>query len=425
MSNDPPTLKRTLHMPGALLLGLGAVVGTGAYVTLGLAVELAGSAALMALGLAAAVAFCNGQSSAWLAARHPISGGTYVYAGRELHPWVGFLAGWLFLAAKSASAATAALGIATYLLSLTGVDPSWRVPLALGGVAVIGLLAARSLSLSVTATAVMIAISVGLLVRFSVVVMVQVTTTSYAPTVPQAPVDPVGAREILYAAALIFVAFTGYGRVATLGEEVVDPARTIPRAVGATVFVSGGLYLLVMSALVLARDRLGTAALPETLAGVAHALGQPTLGQGLVIGATVAMLGVLLNLVLGLSRVLLAMARAGDMPMPLARIHTERSVPVAAVMTAAIGVGVLVLVGDIRLTWSFSALTVLLYYGVTNLAALSSLRTTRGVLRWVSAMGLLGCLALAFFIPADIWILGGAVLVVGVGWRGLMRLAQR
>ena len=124
------SLQRELGVFGATMMGLGSIIGTGVFVSLGIAAGIAGAGVVIAVVLAAAVATCNALSSAQLAANHPVSGGTYEYGYRWLSPWLGFSAGWMFLCAKTASAATAALGFAGYLLNMAGQDARWLVPIA-------------------------------------------------------------------------------------------------------------------------------------------------------------------------------------------------------------------------------------------------------------------------------------------------------
>jgi APA family basic amino acid/polyamine antiporter len=240
-----------------------------------------------------------------------------------------------------------------------------------------------------------------------------------------------GTRDVpalLEATALMFVAYTGYGRIATLGEEVRQPARSIPRAIVVTLVVSSLLYLGVGLVAVGTTGAPGLAALTaETAApleGAARTFAGPGLSRLLAIGAVTAMLGVLLNLLLGLSRVLLAMARRGDAPASLARIDPATASPRAAVLAVGAVIGAITLVGDVRVTWSFSAFTVLLYYAITNLAALRMPADARRFPRWVPAAGLVGCLGLAFWVEARIWVMGLTLIAVGlVGRAALRRLA--
>jgi APA family basic amino acid/polyamine antiporter len=194
-----------------------------------------------------------------------------------------------------------------------------------------------------------------------------------------------------------------------MGEEVHRPARTIPRAVIVTLVVATALYALV---------EIGGRAIDGPRWGLrigagmtpADLVAQP-FATVVTIGAVTAMLGVLVNLVLGLSRVWLAMGRRLDMPEALARLD-RRSVPVVAIITAAAPIAVIALIGDISLAWTFSAFTVLLYYGITNLAAL---RLDRG--RWTAWVGLLSCLFLSFFVPVGVWMTGAGLIAVGLIWK--------
>ncbi len=389
---EQPRLRRVVRLPGAVFLGLGSIVGTGAFVSIGIAAGVTGPSVLIAIGLAALLATFNGLSSAQLAAAHPVSGGTYEYGYRYLGPTLGFTAGWMFMSAKSASAATAALGLAGYLLDALGYGgAAQRVVLGLIAVLVVTGLVWHGTSRSNRANAVIVGITL--------------------------------ATE---ATALMFVAYTGYGRIATLGEEVHDPERTIPSAIIVTLVVSALLYLSVGAVAV---GSVGAARLAELTSSTAAPLeeaartfGGPVLAKVLAAGAITAMLGVLLNLVLGLSRVLLAMSRRRDVPPGLAAIDERRSSPTAAVATVGLIVGGLVLIGDVKTTWSFSAFTVLVYYALTNLAAL---RLPDGVRRfpgWVSWAGLAGCLGLAFWVERRIWLVGLGVIAVGLVWQRAMRL---
>lgn len=420
-----PLLSRVVRLPGAVLLGLGSIVGTGAFVSIGIAAGVAGSSVVIAIFLAGLLATCNGLSSAQLAADHPVSGGTYEYGYRYLNPTLGFTAGWMFMAAKSASAATAALGLAGYLLDavgLAGLTP--RIAFGVGAVIAVTALVWRGTRSSNRANAVIVSVTLATLALF---VVTGIPAASEGAAVNLRGVLPGrdGYRALLEATALMFVAYTGYGRIATLGEEVRDPRRTIPRAIVVTLIVSALLYVSVG---VVAVGSVGAEALADMTARTAAPLEEaasliagPVVAKALALGAITAMLSVLLNLVLGLSRVLLAMARRGDVPTRLATVDESRSSPTAAVVTVGVIIGALVLVGDVKTTWSFSAFTVLVYYALTNLAALRLPPEARRFPRWISLAGLIGCLGLAFWVEAWIWAVGLALIGVGFVWRRVVR----
>ncbi|MEX0994750.1 MAG: APC family permease, partial [Balneolaceae bacterium] len=252
-----------------------------------------------------------------------------------------------------------------------------------------------------------------------------VTTGLFVNGLPSRPVmDAVtgtSVSSIFYATALMFVAYTGYGRIATLGEEVSNPRQTIPRAIILAMVIIVILYLAVS---LTALQIMGAEAFGQTVEGevaplmvAAQTLSVPLIGPIVTIAAVTAMLGVLLNLILGLSRVMLGMARRRDLPAGLASINPENQSPVAAVWMTGLIIGLLVLSGDVVFTWSFSAFTVLIYYALTNLSALMMPAELRLYPRWIPASGLAGCLFIAFWIDPAIWLGGLGLLVLGLIWH--------
>jgi basic amino acid/polyamine antiporter, APA family len=424
-------------------MGLGSIVGTGLFVSLGIAAGVAGSGILVALVLAALLALCNGLSSAQLAAAHPVSGGTYAYGYRFLTPAFGFAAGTMFLLAKSASAATAALGFAGYLLDAGGLDAGRgpRVVVAAAGVIALTLLVARGIRRSNQANMAVVGVTLAVFVGFLGAGLVRGiawaggvdgpggmgnTLLAAAETLGRWMGDGVtasGGDGLLHATALLFVAYTGYGRIATLGEEVRDPARTIPRAIWLTLGTVALLYFGVAAVALLTLGADGFArATTETAAplqAVARELAVPGLAPAVALAAVTAMLGVLLNLVLGLSRVALAMGRQGDLPARVGAVHTPSGSPRTAVWLTGGVILLLVLVGDVGTTWTFSAFTVLIYYGITNLAALRLPDASRRYPRGVPVVGLAGCLLLAFHVPPVMWAAGLGMLALAFGVRAL------
>lgn len=394
-------LQRTTGLAGAVILGLGSIIGTGAFVSIALSAELAGSYLLWAIALAALVAACNGLSSAQLAAIHPVSGGTYEYGYQFLNHDLGFIAGWLFVLAKSASAAAASLAIGAALQLWLG-GPFWLVSVYAAAVIIVfTLLVVGGVRRSNRVNTLLVALAVAALLLFVVYAGSEPVVDTITVTAAPALID------VLAAAALMFVAYTGYGRVATMGEEVQQPRRTIPRAIIATVVVVTLLYLAVGWALL----QLPAPAVKQ--AGLAAWMQAGLWQQLVMIGAVIAMAGVVLNLILGVSRVVLAMARRHDAPAALARLNADRSSAPAAVWATAAVMVLLIAAGDLKLAWSFSAFTVLVYYSITNLAALQVPAEQRFVPRWVSVLGLVSCLSLAVFVDINVLCFGSAIVLVG------------
>ncbi|NET38103.1 MAG: amino acid permease [Cyanothece sp. SIO1E1] len=432
-------LKQELGVGDAILLGLGSMIGTGVFVSIGIAAGVAGPSVILAITIAGLLATCNGLNSAQLAANHAVSGGTYEYGYKYLKPWLGFIAGWMFLLAKTASAATAALGFAGYLLNALGrTGQGLLIPLALvavatfSGIILAGVRRSQTANLvivSITLLALAIFVLVGLPVAF---LRGAETLVPFFGTAEESSLSPLAA--LLQASALMFVAYTGYGRIATMGEEVKRPRTTIPQAIIATMGITLLIYVVVAIAAI---GALGAPSLVRAtwqqaapLEIAARSFDIPGIAPLVGIGAITAMLGVLLNLILGLSRVLLAMARRRDMPSKLARLNRTRTTPTLAVATAGGAIAMLIFLGDVRTTWSFSAFTVLVYYALTNLAALRLSETERLYPKWLAWVGLIACLFLSLWVERRILIVGIVLIVIGLIWHAIAqglgaRLARR
>lgn len=436
MSEAPGQLKRQIGVFHAVLLGLGSILGTGVFVSIGIAAGIAGPAVLVAIVLAGLLALCNGLSSAQLAAAHPVAGGTYEYGYKFLHPKLGFTAGWMFLLAKSASAATAAFAVGSFILRTVTTNQASNMKVIAAALVVLAIITVIVLGgIRRSATANTFIVSVTLLGLFAFVV---------GSSASLAKGDVLGLSElknleiqfnwsywegVVLATPLMFVAYTGYGRIATLGEEVNHPRRTIPIAILVTLGVSVCLYVGVgLFVAALAGHRFvipnggGMAYYvnPSSIDGVAAVLMLPTwLVYFVGIAGMTAMLGVLLNLILGLSRVALAMGRRRDFPEVIGRVNIEGTTPIAAVILVAVIIGLLTCLGSVKATWSFAAFTVLIYYGITNLAALNLPIEHRLYPRFFAWAGLGGCLFLAWWVEPIYWIVGSGLIVVGLVWHSL------
>ncbi|SCE81603.1 amino acid/polyamine/organocation transporter, APC superfamily [Micromonospora haikouensis] len=408
-------LARRLGVPDAVVIGLGSMLGAGVFVVFAPAAASAGGAGLLvALALAGFVAFCNATSSARLAARYPESGGTYVYGRERLGPFAGFVAGWGFVVGKTASCAAMALTIGAYLW------PGRARFVAVAAVAAVTAVNLRGIGKTATATKALVGVVLAVLALVAGAGLLGGGFDAGRIAGPGASSSP-GTHGVLAAAGLLFFAFAGYARIATLGEEVRDPERTIPRAVPLALGVVLAIYLVlaVVALGVLGAGRLAASAAP--LADVVTAAGLPGLAWVVRAGATVAVTGVLLSLVAGVGRTLLAMARRRDVPHGLAAVHPVRRVPHRAELAVAAVVTVVVLVGDVRGAIGFSSCTVLVYYAITNASALTLGRDPgrRLPVRLLAVLGLVGCVALAVSLPLASVLAGFGVLALGAAWYAL------
>ncbi|WP_228897909.1 APC family permease [Streptomyces sp. DH1] len=412
----PDRLRRRLGVGDAVTIGLGSMIGAGIFAALAPAARAAGSGLLLGLAVAAVVAYCNATSSARLAARYPASGGTYVYGRERLGDFWGHLAGWAFVVGKTASCAAMALTVGAY------VWPGQAHAVAVA--AVVALTAVNYAGVQKSAW----------LTRVIVTVVLAVLAAVVVAALGSGAADParwdIGGDAttggVLEAAGLLFFAFAGYARIATLGEEVRDPARTIPRAIPLALGITLAVYAAVALAVLAVLGPRGLAESAAPLSDAVRAAGADGLSPVVRAGAAVAALGSLLALILGVSRTTLAMARDRHLPHALAAVHPRFEVPHRAELLVGAVVAVLAATADLRGAIGFSSFAVLVYYAVANASAWT-LRPEEGrPPRLVPVVGLAGCLLLAFTLPVASVLSGAAVLAVGVLAYGVRRrLASR
>jgi basic amino acid/polyamine antiporter, APA family len=403
---QPPPLARRLGTADAVVVGLGSMVGAGVFAVFGPAAQSAGTGLLVGLGIAAVVAYCNAAASAQLAAQYPTSGGTYVYGRERLGDWWGFLAGWGFVVGKTASCAAMALTFAAYV-----APADWTRPVAV--LVVVALAAVNYRGVTRTATVMRWTVA---FVLASLALTVAASLAGGAADLGrlQAPIGPNGWYGVLQSAGLLFFAFAGYARIATLGEEVRDPQRTIPRAILIALGVAVLVYAVVGVAVLAA---LGPGAVSATVTPLTVAVSAGDWAWAtpwVQAGAAVAALGALLALLAGVGRTTLAMARHHDLPGWLAAVHPRFRVPHRAELALAAVVCVLVLSFDLRPVIVFSSFGVLLYYLVANLSAWTQDVEHRRFPRPLQVLGTMGCLGLALTLPPASVAAGMAVLLVGV-----------
>ncbi|KRE21185.1 APC family permease [Agromyces sp. Soil535] len=418
-------LARRLGLRDAVAIGLAAMIGAGVFAVWAPAAQAAGAWLLAGLAIAAFVAFANAGSTAQLAARYPEAGGAYRYGRERLGAWPGFLAGWGFVIGKTASCAAMAITASAYL-----VPAAWQRPVAVG--AVVALVGVNVLGVTRTARVASVIVSAVIAVLLVVVAAGIAALAGPGPAsaglgttdaAGAAPVD--GPYGVLQAGALVFFAFAGYARIATLGEEVKDPARTIPRAIAISFGIVVLLYAAVGTAALgaLGPDRLAASTAP--LVDVVGVAGWSWAEPVVRIAGGVAALGSLLALIAGVGRTSLAMARDGELPRALTRVHPRFGVPHVAELTVGVAIVALVLVADLRGAIGFSSFGVLLYYLVANASALTQQRAERLVPRWLSWAGAIGCVVLVATLPPVSIVAGVAVLAAGVIVRAVRVALQR
>ncbi|MBB1510101.1 APC family permease [Tessaracoccus sp. MC1756] len=407
-------LSRSLGLWDAIAIGVASMVGAGVFVVWSPAAAAAGDLLLVSLVIASVVAWANATSSAQLAAQYPAAGGTYVYGRERLGEWPGYLAGWSFVIGKTASVAAMALAFAAYL-----VPQGWEKPVAVG--AVWALIVVNLLGVSRTAQVAKVLASLALIGIFTALGVSWFGGRGTA-TFGWADIDG-SLYGVLQAAGLLFFAFAGYARIATMGEEVRDPRRTIGRAIITALIIVLLLYAVVAVSLLtwVGPEALAASSAPLTLLTTAY----PVASGILTGGAVAAIAGALLGLLAGIGRTFLAMSREGDLPRYFDHTHPRTKVPHRIELLLGVAVTAVVLVADLRGAIGFSSFGVLLYYFVANVSAYTQDAEHRRYRRRWQIVGALLCLVLVATLPQPSVLGGLVVLVVGVLWRLLRPRALR
>ncbi len=405
-----PRLARRLGTFDALIIGLGSMLGAGVFAAFSPAASVAGAGLLIGLAVAALVAYCNATASAQLAAQYPTSGGTYIYGRERLGPWWGFLAGWGFVIGKIASCAAMALTFAAYV-----APEGWQRPVAIAAVIILATVNYHG----ITRTAALTKIIVAVVLATLALVVTASLSGSNTTGVQSWDLLAGGWYGTLQSAGLLFFAFAGYARIATMGEEVRDPERIIPRAILTALTITVSIYLVIGSSILVVLGPAGVAASPAPLAAAVDAAGWVWASLPVRLGAAAAALGALLALIAGVGRTTLAMARHDDLPRWLAAVHERHRVPHHAEVTVAGLACVLILLADLPSAIGFSSFGVLLYYLIANVAAYTQSPERRRFPRILQLIGIVGCVTLALTLPLRAVLGGTLVFAVGIVYRAI------
>lgn len=411
--SEKKVLKRVLGLHDAVGVGLGAIIGAGIFVVTGVAAGVAGASYLVGLLIAGVVASFNGLSSAQLAAVYPQSGGTYEYGYRVLTPWLGFSAGWMFILSKLSAAGIVAIGFGSYFYQLipffTPIQYSVGAVVLLTIANLWGIQKAGIINMSI------VLVTLLALLYFVFSGVGSVNSQNFEPFAP------FGMMGIAESAAILFFAFTGYARIATLAEEVIEPKKTIPRAVIITILTAIVLYAAVslVAVGVIGAENMAQSTSPLQFAALS--MKTPAIGTVITLGASTAMLGVLLSQILGISRMLLAMGRRNDLPSFLNSIHNKTHVPHKGIVITGVIILLITLLGSFEFVVRAATFTILLYYSITNMAALKQPLGEQLYGKYIPVLGLLGCLAMSVSLPFTVIVSGLVLLLVGFVVRFLVK----
>jgi APA family basic amino acid/polyamine antiporter len=402
------TLRPQLSMFDAVSTGLAAILGAGIFAVIAPAASIAGPGLLISLIIAAFVAFCNALSSAQLAAVFPRSGGTYEFGRHMLGSWWAFSAGWMFLTANTVGPGVIALAFGSYFHAVWSVVPARTA--AVVAALVMTLLNATGIRRSVRVTDIVVVLSILSLLAVIVIGLPGAQMTNLTPFAPS------GVGGILRATGLLFFAYTGYSRIATLVEEVQNPKRTIPRA---TVLALGTSTVLYLSVATTALAVLGSARLSQSMSPLEATLAAVGSGVGVVIVAAGALLTTFnegLSDLLGVSRVAFAMGREADLPQRLARLGSGQN-PWRSVLLVGVIAMLVAAFAPFGVAVAVSSFGTLLYYTITNVSTLRLPRHQQTFPRGLAVAGLIGCLGLAFALAPQEIAIGLVILLAGIIYR--------
>lgn len=418
--NIPPSsnrLKRQLGLRDAVAIGLGAVIGAGIFVVSGVAAGVAGPAMLISLFIAGMAASFNGLSSAQLAARFPNAGGTYEYGYEMIHPLAGFSAGWMFLISKLSAGGVVGLGFGSYMQRFfPALDIRWTATVALALLIAANLFGIKKAGI---VNRVIVTITVVSLLYFIISGFLVFDADNLQPFAP------FGIRGIAEVSGLLFFAFTGYARIATLGEEVIEPQKTIPRAIVITLISSVILYSLVSLVALGAIGADGMSASNTPLFSSAEVMTTPWVLTIIMAAGTTAMLGVLLSQIFATSRMFFAMARRRDLPVPLSKITEHNKIPVNSILLSGLIILLMIWMGELAFITRTASFTILIYYSIANLSALRLKKEQRFLPLWTSWAGLILCILMAFSLPLASILAGLVLLVAGHIVRFLINVLNK
>lgn len=393
-----------LGLIDAVAIGLGAIIGGGIFIVTGIVAGLAGPALILSIILATAISLFTALSFFALTQWRPAEGSVYVYARTILSPFAGFLSGWMWIASNVFAGAAVALGVAHYLQSLTpGVNPK--------GIAALLCLAFTFLNLagvkhSARVNNVLVGAKVVVLLLFVAVGAFHFKPAHFTPFVTTA-------TGVFRGAFFIFFAFAGFARVATVAEEVKDARKTVPRSIILSLLLSALIYIAVSTVALGLVDSGTLAGSKSPLAEAIRVVGRPALVYVVSLGGMLAMASVLLTSILGVSRMIFAMARDGDLPVFLSRLRPKSQTPHFPILLAGAGSALVALFFDVTKAVAVGTFATLFNYSLANASALKLAVEREVSSRIVPLVGLLLCLFLLLFVQAGSLVAGLAFLLPG------------
>jgi APA family basic amino acid/polyamine antiporter len=403
--NTKATLHRGIGLFDATAIGLGAIIGGGIFVVTGIAAGLAGPALIVSMVISAAIASFTAFSFSKLSMSLPKEGGVYGFAYEYISPFAGFTAGWMWIFSNVFVGAAVSLGFASYFLALF---PSLSIKaVAIAVCLLFTILNIIGIRQSAMLNSILVSTKVLILLFFMAFGLFYINGSNFVPFAPNGPFG------ILQGSALIFFAYAGFARITILAEEVKGANRTIPRSIFLALGISTVIYLLTSFVAVGLTGYVNLSASGSPLAEAIGVTGNRLAVSLISVGAIMATASVLLTTILGVSRVMFAMARNEDVPKFLCNIHSKFKTPYYAVAVTGSLMILAIIFTDFARIVAVSSFAVLLYYALANLAAIR-LGRRKNHFSIISLVGLLSCLGLLAFLTVDSWVIGTTGVAIGV-----------
>jgi APA family basic amino acid/polyamine antiporter len=404
-------LKKTLNLFDATAIGIGAIIGAGIFVVLGIAIGYAGPAIIVSMIIAAIVASFTAFSFAELSSAIPKEGGVYEYVHEMISPSVGFIVGCMWLFGQTVAGAAISLGFASYFVAMF---PFFSLKIvAISVTLVLTALNLVSIKQSATVNNILVLIKIAILCLFIGIGIFHINSSNYSPFTPN------GYYGILQGAAYIFFAYLGFGRIATLGGEVKNPKRTLPLSILLALAISVILYVLTGLVATGLQEYKILAQSGSPLADAARVTGNFTMVAAISFGALIATASVILTNLIGLSRVSFAMARNGQLPKSIAKVQSKFGTPYVSILIMGVLMAMLAFVFDLRQTAAITSFSVLSTHVVLNFSAIRlrkkipNLKTFKTPLYPViPLLGLVSCIILMFSLPKESWIVAAVIVIL-------------
>ncbi len=403
-------LRPTLGLLDATAIGIGAIIGGGIFVVTGIVAGLAGPALVISIAISAGIALITALSFVELTAWLPSEGSVYEFARRLVSPFAGFLTGWMWIVSNIFAGAAVSLGFSYYFAALfPGLQPK-LVAVALCAVfTAVNYVGIRQSALF---NNLLVSAKVIILVVFVWAGLCNINQANFVPFIPSE-------LGVLYGAYFIFFAYGGFARVAVVAEEVKDAKRTVPRAIVLALLVSTGIYLLVGIVAVGLIGAKGLGMSTSPLIDAISILGNPILVYLISLGGLMATASVLLTSILGVSRVGFAMARRGDLPWFMSRLHATHNTPHISILIAGFLMAGMALLVDLTGVVGISTFAQLFYYGSANASAIALKSRDRRYPKYLPAIGLITCVALLTLVSIPALVIGGVCLAAGAIYYGV------